>query len=340
MKGKHTTPENFIQPLRQVTLSKTDSQNLRERLISYADLHTAPTTISSAVGSSRFSLRTLSQFQFVQSSRSFVAAILIIAFLGGSASISYAAENTLPGEPLYAVKVNVNEPLHAALITSPTQKAEWENELVERRLAEGAALAAQNKLATSTQTYLAQNIAEHVANSEKSADALAASGNGAQALAVRSDLEARLSAQVDVLALMTPRLQAQGDATTTTAVLALAQNVDEARATVTTSRKKTETELSDMADATDQSADVPTDTASSTVARATPTKDAVSALVENQAKGRQEKEIQLLNKAATKLGLTLPPAAATSTATTSANIEVSPRGETSMPLDNATTSER
>jgi hypothetical protein len=226
-------PENFIEPLRHLTLSKTEAHDMRERLIAYADMHNVVTPLAQP---SVF----FTYIRTMQFSRGVSVASLMVVFLVGSVGVSYAAENTLPGEPLYAVKVSIAEPLHTALITSPSEKAEWENELAGRRLAEASTLASQNKLASSTQTYLAQAVAEHVANSEASTASIEASGDAPKALAIKSDLEAQLSAHVDVLALMTPRLVAEGDGTTTSAVLALAENVDASRANVTRSREAIE----------------------------------------------------------------------------------------------------
>lgn len=60
-------------------------------------------------------------------------------FLGGS--MSFAAENTVPGDILYPVKVHFNEPVRGAIARTSKAKAEWGVRLVERRLEEVEKLA-------------------------------------------------------------------------------------------------------------------------------------------------------------------------------------------------------
>ncbi len=80
-----------------------------------------------------------------------IAAILI-AFGGGTAA---AAENTLPGDWLYPVKVNINEEVRAVLTASAEAKVAWDARRAERRLEEAEKLAQNGKLTTSTSRMLA-----------------------------------------------------------------------------------------------------------------------------------------------------------------------------------------
>jgi hypothetical protein len=72
----------------------------------------------------------------------------------------------------------------------------------------------------------------HVAQAETDANQLAASGDTKDAINVRTDLEANLTAHAEFLALITPQLAAEGEATTTDAVFALLTKVQEDRAQV------------------------------------------------------------------------------------------------------------
>ena len=63
-----------------------------------------------------------------------VAAGLCLVAAGGT--VSYAAEGSLPGDPLYPVKLYVNEPVLVALSLSSEAKAEAHERLVQRRLRE------------------------------------------------------------------------------------------------------------------------------------------------------------------------------------------------------------
>ncbi len=90
-----------------------------------------------------------------------VALALVVALFASSAGISYAAENALPGDVLYGIKVNVNEPLQGALNTSSSGKAAWAIRVAGERVKEAAALAASGRLSTSTQNELQQNFEDH-----------------------------------------------------------------------------------------------------------------------------------------------------------------------------------
>ncbi|MEK7108895.1 MAG: hypothetical protein AAB919_00470, partial [Patescibacteria group bacterium] len=51
-----------------------------------------------------------------------LAAFVLVVFAGGSTA-AYAAQGALPGEPLYALKTNVLEPVAVALASTPAKKA-------------------------------------------------------------------------------------------------------------------------------------------------------------------------------------------------------------------------
>jgi len=131
---------------------------------------------------------------------SFAAFALII--LG--ASTSYAAERSLPGDPLYAVKVHIDEPLAGALAFSDSARAAWQVELADRRLAEAEALAAQGKLTPSVSaaaseqiTQTTQQVSVAIARSAKSR------GSVASIAATQAQLETSLSAHAQALTALT-----------------------------------------------------------------------------------------------------------------------------------------
>ena len=82
------------------------------------------------------------QFRFA-SVRVVGAAVLILLIT--STGVSFAAEQTLPGDLLYPVKINVNEEVRGALIVSHEGKMDWEKERVVRRVVETETLLKTNK---------------------------------------------------------------------------------------------------------------------------------------------------------------------------------------------------
>jgi hypothetical protein len=91
----------------------------------------------------------------------FIAAFLILTLtLGG---VAHAAENTLPGDTLYPVKVDVIEPAQLAFTASTDAKNKLHVAFAERRITEAATLAQQGKLDTNTEATLAANFSENAA---------------------------------------------------------------------------------------------------------------------------------------------------------------------------------
>ena len=81
---------------------------------------------------------------FVRASTAALSTVLIVSLLGGG--VSYAAENTLPGDVLYPLKVSVTEPVRESLMMGTEARAAWAFERADRRLVEAATLAARDRL--------------------------------------------------------------------------------------------------------------------------------------------------------------------------------------------------
>lgn len=164
--------------------------------------------------------------------------VLILALLL-SGSVSVAANNTVPGDILYPIKVNVNEQLHSAVSFSNESKAAFEAERANRRLVEAEQLAAQGKLTAEVAADLNARFVEesdasraYLADVEKenpeaaakiSANLEAALGTHEQALAALSGHEAaQIQASVtqertdSASALASAEMKAKAAATTTT----------------------------------------------------------------------------------------------------------------------------
>lgn len=86
-----------------------------------------------------------------------VLAVFIIVFGVGS----YAAGGSLPGDALYAMKTNINEPIQRALAVSEKAKVNLEADLTERRLAEVSQLASEARLDPVTEEKLLNQATEH-----------------------------------------------------------------------------------------------------------------------------------------------------------------------------------
>jgi hypothetical protein len=126
----------------------------------------------------------------------FAFALVLVVGIG----TSYAAEAALPGDPLYALKVSVTEPIQGVLAVSPVAKAEWNTELLSRRLEEAATLAAKGNLNDDARAAIESQIALKADDVQHSVERLKSTDGGVIAAAsVESDLEASLVGHERVL---------------------------------------------------------------------------------------------------------------------------------------------
>lgn len=83
--------------------------------------------------------------------------VLIVVTVSG---VAYAAENSLPGTPLYPIKVSVTEPLRTILKSTPEEKTAWQLQLIDRRLAEARTLIATDNLNQSAEEALLNTLSK------------------------------------------------------------------------------------------------------------------------------------------------------------------------------------
>lgn len=98
--------------------------------------------------------------QIVANRRVFAAFSLMVLVLS-SAGISKAAEQSLPGDFLYPVKIQVNEKIKTSLASTAQQKAEVASELTLKRLDEAEALLEHGKLDEDKKEVITKNLEKH-----------------------------------------------------------------------------------------------------------------------------------------------------------------------------------
>lgn len=116
--------------------------------------------------------------------------VLLLALLAGGGT-SLAAEQALPGDILYPVKVDLVEPIRATLAVSPEAKAKWEARIAERRLEEGEALLAHANLSQETKAAIEQRFLVASANAKANIAAVR-ERDAAAAAFIESDFETSL----------------------------------------------------------------------------------------------------------------------------------------------------
>lgn len=122
---------------------------------------------------------------------------LLVALLV-SGGVSYAAEGALPGEPLYAIKVGITEPLVRVAAPTSELRAKAEQRFAERRIREAEKLIAQDTFSEERRVELENRIAAHIERLEERLARVRAK-NPARAEALEDDLERRLNERLETL---------------------------------------------------------------------------------------------------------------------------------------------
>ena len=117
-------------------------------------------------------------------------AIIIALLLGGGTS--FAAENALPGDVLYPIKVNINEKAQELVAISSEADAKVQAKLAERRLEEAEKLAANGKLNAETSANLSARFEKHSKNSKEHQDNIKDEKNTETVASINSDNEVSL----------------------------------------------------------------------------------------------------------------------------------------------------
>jgi hypothetical protein len=158
-------------------------------------------------------------FSFSWIKQPLAAALALVFIFGGG--VSFAAESALPGDALYSVKTKVNESVKVALATDTEAKANIQMELAERRIEEAAALAAENRLDTETESELAAAFEAHAESATQEVATIDEEDSSAAA-EITSRFEMRLAAHEAVLSLVSENADATNTLTDAIRVRGLA----------------------------------------------------------------------------------------------------------------------
>lgn len=129
----------------------------------------------------------------------YVSLATLLVLITGSGS-ALAAENTLPGDVLYPVKVHINEPVRSALALSIESKANWETKVAERRLDEATRLATTGKLSAEAEAKLEAKVEKQTEKIQKRIEKLEKAGNEEVAADITARLESALEIHGQILA--------------------------------------------------------------------------------------------------------------------------------------------
>ncbi len=118
-----------------------------------------------------------------------LSSFLFFVFIGGT--VSAVADSALPGDPLYAFKLNVNEEVKGFFQKTPEEKVAYGAKRVETRVNEIKTLAASKTLTKAKQATVQKALDAHIKELSTDLSALS-SASPTTALSVTTDLEEAL----------------------------------------------------------------------------------------------------------------------------------------------------
>jgi hypothetical protein len=156
--------EQFNTKAQTIKLSVAEKRELKERVVSYMEYHPLPHSPRKSGEVAEFAmpaffLSKAKLWRTVQLSSAFVLMLVV--------GVSYAAEQAMPGDALYSIKVGVNEEFRSTLARSPYEKVVWETERLNRRISEARLLANAGRLTEEVQVQVAMAVKEHSDNARK-----------------------------------------------------------------------------------------------------------------------------------------------------------------------------
>lgn len=139
---------------------------------------------------------------------------LIAAFIAisGSLGVSYMADDSLPGDALYSVKVHVNEGVrHMAAIGSEADARVSAN-IIAHRAQEARQLAAEGRLDSEAKNRLSQEIESELRIWNKVTADWAGNGTSSSQTEARTMFESQVKTNADIFQLLGVSLQSSGNA--------------------------------------------------------------------------------------------------------------------------------
>ncbi|MBI1971351.1 MAG: hypothetical protein HYS52_00690 [Candidatus Wildermuthbacteria bacterium] len=204
------TFKQFIQRLGTLKIRTEDRMRIRDAIFKYAKTYPVRKE-----GEDRRYFQERSMVQRIRellltpiNPMPILAGFAILVLTGGG--ITLAAEQALPGDPLFPVKITVNEGFRTILALSDEAKADIELIKTERRLQELEKLAVQGKLKSKIAADVNTRVEKQTTAAADSGLKLKAKGNLEGAAKVFSDLEAALKTHEKIL-METDEKKSKGD---------------------------------------------------------------------------------------------------------------------------------
>ncbi len=167
---------------KQVKLTSREKDEMRFRLLSYTRLPIR----------SEYSILSpyLGHIKNIWNVKAFVkvTAGALILLLVGAGSLTYASEQTLPGDLLYPIKIHVKEEIEVSLASTPVKKVNIQKHRIEKRIDEVRELQKTGELTSEQTETIKEAFVDHARELNNSFDELQTSGQEELVVAVAQDL--------------------------------------------------------------------------------------------------------------------------------------------------------
>ncbi len=207
--------QQFYTKASSVKLQTAEARELRARVVSYMEYH--PMTEGTQVKSvSKKPKLITSPYQVVTIPTSFLLRLSYAVSVMVLIIIPLWAEQAIPGDNLYAVKVRFNEEVRSTLIFNPYEKVEWETERLNRRIAEAKLLASEGKFTGEVESEVVAAVRDHTETIQREIEEIR-----------ESDVDGAVLASIELnttLALQSDSLQGDGSTTLALAMTSVEQS--------------------------------------------------------------------------------------------------------------------
>jgi hypothetical protein len=157
--------EEQLNILQKTVMNTEEKGAIRDAVVSYMQENPQKTIAVRNREDKRLRYRTSNFNNSLISFKNMTIAIIIALLLGGGTS--FAAENALPGDVLYPIKIHVNENVQELAAVSDKAEAKVQAKLATRRLEEAEKLAVSGRLNAETSADLKTRFEEHSQKSKE-----------------------------------------------------------------------------------------------------------------------------------------------------------------------------
>lgn len=236
--------KKFFSDAKKLNLPSADKERVRERLVAFMASMPVVPMVSDGADLAHIQERSNLSFAELFTWKKLMPALIILTlaiFAGGGAS--FAAEQSLPGDLLYPIKIEINEKVKAAFAANPKAKTELEISFVNSRLDEAEKLASRGALKADVAARLGASARVHAEKAGAEVKKIESSGDSRAALELSSNLETPLKVHARILEKMSEKAAVSGDAKAES-VIGLAASVKETGNTASRARADAEATVS------------------------------------------------------------------------------------------------